>query len=86
MNNNSQKIKGLSEVDIDNKNKFSLQLDENNFSDNYTIQQVSYDTDHGKSIFSDENNKMSLGYDSEEDDTVQELKRKLSEKMKTFYY
>lgn len=56
------------------------------YSDNYMMPKIRYDTDHGKSIYSDENIKRGLNYDSSEDESVQELKKKVIEKRNKLYY
>lgn len=77
----NKKINGLTESEIDAKNKMNINLDEKfNCKDNYTINRVQYDCNHGTSLYSDENNIIELPYDSEENECIQQLKKKLTEK------
>lgn len=86
LDNKNQENKNMTESQIDAKNNFSLKFDEKfNYSDSYTVPWVRYDSAHGKSIYSDGTPNYQLGYDSEEDESVQELKEKLVGKIKTFY-
>ena len=79
----NKKINGLSESDIDAKNKIILNLDEKFYcKDNYTMKYLQYDCNHGTSSYSDENNRTELPYDSEENECIQQLKKKLTKKMK----
>lgn len=82
----NKKVNGLTESEIDAKNKININLDEKFIcKDNYTINSIQYDYNHGASSYSDENNRIELPYDSEESECIQQLKKKLTEKMKTFY-
>ena len=58
-----------------------------NFITNYpTASSISCDTAHGKSIYCDQTRPYRLEFDLSENESVQELKHKLIEKMKTFYH
>ena len=79
--NFDNKNKKYTEDELDAKNKISLELDEKfSYPDNYTMTRIIYDTSHGKSIYSDDNSRYELGYDSEDDGSIQELKKKLVNK------
>lgn len=80
------KINELSERQIDDKMKISLTLDDKfTYCDNYNIFRTEYDSSHGRSIYSDENKRGELPYDTDDSESLKELKTKLIEKMKTFY-
>jgi len=67
------------------EDRLILKFDEPfNLVDNYTIIQMEYDTDHGKSEYSDENNRMDF-YELE-DETIKGLRQRLDDKMRTLYY
>lgn len=75
----------MSEIEIDAMNNVTLELNENFiYPDNYTMSKMKYDTAHGKSIYSNEI-KNQLPFDSDEDESIQELKKRVIEKMNTFY-
>lgn len=79
-------MQNKTEFEIDNMLRTNLIFDDKFLLvDNLSVSRYDYDTCHGKSIYNDNVHYGPMPFDSDEDESVKELRKKLVNKLKILY-